>query len=71
MPRLKLALVAKARADVAINFQHREAEAQAVCAQIEGLSRRAQHCWYPAPNDATSEKANEVVWSSRPADSKS
>jgi 3-oxoacyl-[acyl-carrier protein] reductase len=33
--------LAKAGADVAVNFQHREAEAQAVCREIEGIGRRA------------------------------
>lgn len=33
--------LAKAGADVAVNFQHREAEAQAVCMEIEGVGRRA------------------------------
>lgn len=33
--------LAKAGADVAVNFQHRDAEAQAVCGEIEGIGRRA------------------------------
>jgi len=33
--------LAKAGADVAVNFQYREAEAQAVCRGIEGIGRRA------------------------------
>jgi 3-oxoacyl-[acyl-carrier protein] reductase len=33
--------LAKAGADVAVNFQHREAEAQAACREIEGIGRRA------------------------------
>jgi 3-oxoacyl-[acyl-carrier protein] reductase len=33
--------LAKAGADVAVCFQHREAEAQAICAEIEGVDRRA------------------------------
>ncbi len=33
--------LAKARADVAVNFQHREAEAQAVCVEAEAVGRRA------------------------------
>ena len=33
--------LAKAGADVAVNFIHREAEAQAVCAEVEAAGRRA------------------------------
>jgi len=33
--------LAKAGADVAVNFQRREAEAQAACREIEGIGRRA------------------------------
>jgi 3-oxoacyl-[acyl-carrier protein] reductase len=33
--------LAKAGADVAVNFQQREIEAQAVCKEIEGMGRRA------------------------------
>ena len=33
--------LAKAGADVAVNFQHRETEAQAVCREIEAIGRRA------------------------------
>jgi 3-oxoacyl-[acyl-carrier protein] reductase len=33
--------LAKAGAEVAVNFQHREAEAQAACREIEGIGRRA------------------------------
>jgi NAD(P)-dependent dehydrogenase (short-subunit alcohol dehydrogenase family) len=33
--------LAKAGADVAVNFQHREAAARAVCREIEGIGRRA------------------------------
>lgn len=33
--------LAKAGADLAVNFQHRDAEAQAVCGEIEGIGRRA------------------------------
>jgi len=33
--------LAKAGADVAVNFQCREAEAQAVCREIDGMGRRA------------------------------
>jgi 3-oxoacyl-[acyl-carrier protein] reductase len=33
--------MAKGGADVAVNFQHREAAAQAVCAEVEGIGRRA------------------------------
>jgi 3-oxoacyl-[acyl-carrier protein] reductase len=33
--------LARAGADVSLDFQHRYAEAQAVCMQIEGIDRRA------------------------------
>jgi 3-oxoacyl-[acyl-carrier protein] reductase len=33
--------LAKAEADVALNFSHREAEARAVCAEVEAAGRRA------------------------------
>ena len=33
--------LAKAGADVAVNFQHREAEAQAVCSEIDGTGSRS------------------------------
>jgi 3-oxoacyl-[acyl-carrier protein] reductase len=33
--------LANAGADVAVNFQHREAEAQTACREIEGIGRRA------------------------------
>ncbi|MCX6923670.1 MAG: 3-oxoacyl-ACP reductase FabG [Verrucomicrobia bacterium] len=41
MGRATAVALAKAGADVAINFQHRETEAQAVCREIEDMGRRA------------------------------
>jgi 3-oxoacyl-[acyl-carrier protein] reductase len=39
--RAAVVALAKAGADVAVNFIHREAEAQAVCSEVEGIGRRA------------------------------
>jgi 3-oxoacyl-[acyl-carrier protein] reductase len=47
--------LAKAGADVAVNFQHRDAEAQAACREIEGIGRRA------LPVKADVSKAAEVA----------
>jgi len=47
--------LAKAGADVAVNFQHREDEAQAACREIERFGRRA------LPVKADVSKATEVA----------
>jgi NAD(P)-dependent dehydrogenase (short-subunit alcohol dehydrogenase family) len=47
--------LAKAGADVAVNFQHREAEAQAACREIEGIGRA------PCQSRPTHRSAAEVA----------
>jgi 3-oxoacyl-[acyl-carrier protein] reductase len=53
--RAAVVALARAGADVAVNFQHREAEAQAACREIEGIGRRA------LPVKADVSKAAEVA----------
>jgi 3-oxoacyl-[acyl-carrier protein] reductase len=53
--------LAKAGADVAVNFRHREAEAQAVCREIEGTGRRAQAVKADVSNAAEVARLVETV----------